>query len=127
MIKHFIIGAALIALTACGGGLDQSTPKGTVQAIFDAATSGDFSNLKGLCHEDLENDGDTRRVCNCDEEDDKTKEEFKKYFAKGAIVDSEISSDGEKAEVNFTFGPDGDKKETMKLKIVEGKWYLYSF
>jgi hypothetical protein len=52
---------------------------------------------------------------------------LRKNFAKGAIVDSEISSDGEKAEVNFTFGPDGDKKETMKLQLVEGKWYLYSF
>jgi predicted secreted protein len=125
MIKNVIIGAALVALTACGGGLDQSSPEGTVQAIFDAATSGDYSNLKNLCHEDLDNDGDTRRVCECEDAKDKFKEQFNEAFAKGSVVDSKI--DGEEAEVNFVFGKEGKKKETMKLKQVDGKWYLYSF
>lgn len=98
--------------------VDQSKPELVVQAVFDAAKSKDFALLKGLCAPDA--DGDTKMICNLDE---KSKEEFIKYFGMGKI-DGVPKIEGTKAEVNILFGPDGKKKETMKLVQIDGKWFL---
>ncbi len=98
--------------------VDQSKPEMVVQAVFDAAKSKEFAMLKGLCAPDA--DGDTKMICNIDE---KTQAEFIEYFGMGKI-DGAPKIEGTKAEVNILFGPDGKKKETMKLVQIEGKWFL---
>lgn len=98
--------------------VDQSKPEAVVQAVFDAAKSKDFSLLKGLCAPDA--DGDTKMICNVDE---KSQEEFIKYFGMGKI-EGTPKIEGTIAEVNILFGPDGKKKETMKLVQIDGKWFL---
>ncbi|MFT5602914.1 MAG: hypothetical protein ACI9N1_003176 [Flavobacteriales bacterium] len=40
-----ILFAVIFVFTSCGSKLDQATPEKTVQSIFDAANSGDFSHL----------------------------------------------------------------------------------
>ncbi|MBL7700786.1 MAG: hypothetical protein JNM14_00930 [Ferruginibacter sp.] len=105
---------------------DQTSPKGVANMIFDAAKSGDYSQLKNLCEASLASDGDSRRVCEVADADDKTKSSFKEYFSTGKVV-GEPTIEGEEASVNITFGPDGTKEETLKMQKKDGKWYLYSF
>lgn len=117
-----------ILLGSCAGGgagsVDQTNPKAVVQAIFDAAKSGNYGNLEQLCPPNDKGDKDVKSICGIASNQER-QEEFKKYFAKGAV--GETKEDGEKAAVKFTFGPDGSKEETMNLVKIDGKWYLASF
>ena len=104
-----------------------TSPESVVQAIFDAAKSGDFAPLKALCDPLGENDGDTQMICDT-ATDDTNREEFVEYFATGKTSgNAKISPEGDKAEVPFLFGPDGDSEETMGLINREGQWYLFGF
>jgi hypothetical protein len=106
---------------------DLSTPEGVVQAIFDAAQSGDFSALGDLCDPQGESDGDAQIICDA-ATDEASQEEVARFFAKGKITgDAEISGDGNQALVPFLFGPDGDVEETMVLIKRDGQWYLLGF
>jgi hypothetical protein len=102
-------------------------PEDVLQAVFDAARSGDFSGLADLCDPLGENDGDTRIICEL-ATDETNREDFVAYFASGSIADQpQISPDGTRATVPFLFGPDGDQKETMELIKRDGQWYLLGF
>ncbi|GAB4539555.1 MAG: hypothetical protein Kow0063_28480 [Anaerolineae bacterium] len=104
-----------------------TSPESVVQAIFEAAKSGDFASLKDLCDPLGENDSDTQMICDL-ATDDANREEFVQNFATGQINgDARISADGTEAEVPFLFGPDGDREETMKLVNRDGRWYLFDF
>ena len=104
----------------------QSTPAGVANMIFDAAKSGDYSNLKALCDASLEPDGDSKKVCEVSDGDEELKKMFKEYFTKGKVV-GEATIEGDDAKVNILFGPDGTKEETFNMKKKDGKWYLMSF
>lgn len=104
----------------------QSTPAGAANMIFDAAKSGDYSKLKGLCDASLEPDGDSKKVCEVSDGDEKLKAMFNEYFSKGKVV-GEAIIEGDDAKVNILFGPDGTKEETFNMKKKDGKWYLMSF
>ena len=126
LIGLALILAVILPVTACGGGGgDQSTPSGTVQILFDAASSKDFAALGNLCDPKGENDGDTRSICAL-ATDDADAEEFVEYFSKGKISGDAVI-EGNKAEVPFLFGPDGKREETMRLVQRDGKWYLSAF
>lgn len=131
-MKKIIITCMVLALilTACDskktGGADQSTPAGTANIIFDAAKSGDFSKLKGLCDDSLEPDSDSKMVCNVTDGDDKLKTSFKEYFSKGKVV-GEATIEGDNAKVKILFGPEGTKEETFNMKKKDARWYLVSF
>lgn len=113
-----------LSLFAPGGGeADQSTPEGTLQMVFDAASSGDYSKLAGLCHEQ-EGDGDTKRICAVQPGDAAFEAAFKNAKIKGP---ARFDATGLGAEVDFRFGPEGKTKETMRLFKVGDKWYLGSF
>ena len=113
---------AMAHLTA-GGQPDQSTPEGTLQMVFDAAASGDYSKLSGLCHAQ-EGDGDTRRICAVQPGDASFEAAFKEGRINGP---ARIDLNGTGAEVDFYFGPGGKREETMRLFKVGDKWYLGSF
>ncbi len=131
-MKKIIFACMVTAFifTACdskkGVGADQSTPAGTANIVFDAAKSGDYSKLKGLCDDSMEPDGDSKMVCNVTDGDDKLKTSFKEYFSKGKVV-GEATIEGDNAKVNVLFGPEGTKEETFNMKKKDGKWYLVSF
>lgn len=126
MTMMFAVLALAFGMSACGGGGgDQSTPSGTVQILFDAASSKDFAALGNLCDPKGENDGDTRSICAL-ATDDADAEEFVEYFSKGKISGDAVI-EGNKAEVPFLFGPDGKREETMRLVQRDGKWYLSAF
>jgi tetratricopeptide (TPR) repeat protein len=123
-------GAYILAIASDAADIEVSpltSPESVVQAIFDAAKSGDFASLKNLCDPLGENDGDTQGICDL-ATDDTNREEFVQYFATGRISgDAQISPEGDKAEVPFLFGPDGDREETMGLINRDGQWYLFGF
>lgn len=131
-MKKIICSLFVVAciFTACkgkaGSGDDQSTPTGVANTIFDAAKSGDYSKLKSLCDASLEPDGDSKKVCEVADGDEKLKTMFKEYFSKGKVV-GEATVEGDDAKVNILFGPDGTKEETFNMKKKDGKWYLMSF
>lgn len=91
--------------------------------IFDAAKSGNYAPLANIC--DPNGDGDTRDICNM-ANDDSRAEEFKEAFADGEVV-GEARIEGDRAEVDFKFGPGGVENETMRLVKVDGKWLLSAF
>jgi hypothetical protein len=101
-------------------------PVKVVQAVIDAAKSGDFTKLGSLCDPNTENDGDTKRVCTLSSQPKKKQDEFVTYFKTGKIIGS-AEINGDTAAVKFKFGPDGTRDETMNLIRRKGKWYLYSF
>jgi len=125
MKRLFILLAVSVFMLSCGGsqGLDQTKPENVVEAVFKAAKSGNFEELKLLCDPNGENDGDTRRICELTEED---KAEFVEFFKDGK-VSGQAAINGDEAEVPFTFGPGGTETETMRLIKRGDKWYLYSF
>ena len=132
-MKHSFYAAVICIslLSACGGksgggGGDQTTPKGAAEMVFSAARSGDYSQLKDLCNDALEPDGDSKRVCDVANGDDKMKSGFKDYFSKGKVV-GEPTVEGDNAKVSIMFGPDGTKEETFNMTKKDGKWYLVSF
>ncbi len=101
--------------------VDQSDPKKVVQAVFDAAQTKNYALLQNLCAPDC--DSDCKMICQLSAENE---DEFLKYFSKGKIT-GEAKINGDKADVPFLFGPQGDKEETMRLVKVDGKWFLQSY
>jgi hypothetical protein len=106
---------------------DFALPEEVVQAVFDAAQSGDFAALAYLCDPLGENDGDTQMICDA-ATDDTNREEIVQFFAKGRITgDTQMGPNDNEAQVPFLFGPDGDSEETMVLIMRNGRWYLFGF
>lgn len=121
-----LAGASFIFFAACGGGgkTDQTNPEDVVKALFEAAKSKNFEMTKNLCDPKGENDGDTRSICEL--KDENIKKQFVEYFSNGGVT-GKAQINGDKAVVPFKFGPNGQKREEMKLIKRDGKWYLYSF
>jgi len=107
------------------GEIDWTDPASVVQAIFTAAQTEDFSRLPELCDPLGEHDGDTDAICNITA-DHPDKDTFVAAFAK-ARLNGEPTISGNRAEVPFLFGPNGDQEETMTLILRDGKWYLLGF
>jgi Tfp pilus assembly protein PilF len=104
---------------------DLSDPASVLQAVFDAAASGDFGPLSGLCDPMGENDGDTAAICEITSAHP-DKDSFVEFFALGRI-NGQVSINGDRAELPFLFGPNGDQEETMTLILRDGQWYLFDF
>ena len=123
-------GAYILAVAAnvsASPAAASTPPESVVQAVFDAAKSGDFSGLKNLCDPLGENDGDTQAICGL-ATDAANRDEFVQYFSTGKVNGSaQISPAGDKAQVPFLLGPDGDSEGTMTLVNRDGQWYLFDF
>ncbi len=105
--------------------VDFSDPASVLQAVFTAAQTEDFSVLSSLCDPQGENDDDTTLICAITSEHP-NKDSFIEYFAHAKITGDAVI-EGNRAEIPFLFGPDGDKEETMGLVQRDGKWYLADF
>jgi len=104
--------------------VDSSDPAAVLQAVFDAARSGDHSQLATLGSSGP--DGDVQMILGVPKGDEKIKTMFVTFFGKGKVVGTPRIQ-GDKAEVDFLFGPDGKKPETMNLIKEGGQWRLHSF
>ena len=104
---------------------DFTDPVSVLQAVFAAARSGDFGLLSVLCDPLGENDGDTAMICAMSEDHPEV-EMFIEHFATGRVT-GEVLIVGDRARVDFSFGPSGDEEETMGLVRRDGKWYLFDF
>ncbi len=104
---------------------DFADPASVLQAVFQAAASGEYENLAGLCDPLGENDGDTALICEITAEHEAAGE-FAEFFGNGRI-NGEVTVNGDTAELPFLFGPDGDQAETMTFIRRDGQWYLFEF
>ena len=112
---------------AATGDIDLTNPVAVVQAVFAAAATGEFDTLPGLCDPIGENDGDTQDICNL-ATDEANRSSFVETFVTGQITGGvQLSEDGSQIEIDFLFGPNGQREETMTLINRDGKWYLYSY
>ena len=105
-------------------GIDRSKPESVLQAVFDCAKSGELAKLKILQSSGA--DGDVKRVCSVSGAPANVQADFRKHFSTGKISGA-ARIEGNKAQVDFLFGPDGTKKETMNLVKEAGGWFLDSF
>jgi hypothetical protein len=117
-----------------------SSPESVMNTIFQAANDGEVGILKFLLppYDEQTNeipcDGDCKAICNPGNEGMKdelkgnyvTLDDFKEYFSKAKIIGSP-SINGDDAEVNFVFGTNLERNETMNMQKINGKWYLRSF
>jgi hypothetical protein len=117
-----------------------SSPESVMNTIFQAANDGEVGILKFLLppYDEQTNeipcDGDCKGICNPGNEGMKdelrgnyvTLDDFKEYFSKAKIIGSPTIN-GDDAEVNFVFGPNLERNETMNMQKINGKWYLRSF
>lgn len=101
-------------------------PQLLVEAIFESARSGDLSLLKDLGDPQGQGDEDIRRICAIASAREQELRGFRSYFMTGKVV-GEPKIDGDKAQVDFLFGPEGNLEEKMNLIRRNGKWYLLSF
>lgn len=116
------------------------SPETVMNTIFQAAQTGDVEILKRLLPPvdsvtgELPCDGDCIAICNPGNETMKDElrrayvsiSEFSNYFSNAKIVGEPII-EGNEAKVNFLFGPNAERSETMNLQQIDGKWFLRSF
>ena len=105
--------------------VDFADPNSVLRAVFTSARLEDFSQLAGLCDPQGENDDDTAAICAITA-DHENAASFLEWFASGQITGEPVIN-GDRAEIPFTFGPNGDREETMTLIRRDGRWYLFDF
>ena len=105
---------------------DQTNPAWVIEQIFEAAKTGDYTVLNTICDTVADIDGDTKRICAVGTSSDENKKQFSIYFKLGKIVGETVIS-GNEAKVPITFGPNGDKTETMNLIKRGDNWFLTRF
>lgn len=108
-----------------GASRDFRNPKWVVSSLFHAAQTGDAAHLATLCDPSGEVNEHARRVCAL-RRDEGEWDSFVEHFAKGALI-GEARISGNRALVNFAFGPEGTRPETMELVRRGHRWYLKAF
>lgn len=117
-----------------------SSPESVMNTIFKAAQTGEVGILKFLLppyddqRGEIPCDVDCKALCNPGNESMKEElrhnyvshSDFKEYFSKAKIIGNP-SITGDEAKVNFVFGPNLERNETMNMQRINGKWYLSSF
>ena len=107
------------------GQVDFSDPKSVVGSIFYAAETGHTEHLRGLCDPDGAGDGDTGRICAM-KPGAADWDSFRQNFA-SAHLNGEPRVSGNRARLDFVFGPGASRSETMELVRRGERWYLASF
>lgn len=112
--------------TAAGSqdGVDQGTPKALAESIFRAARTGEFTGLEKIL-DPADSDRQAKNIAGVASAEAERQEEFRTWFGKGKVV-GEPRIEGDDAEVDILFGPDGTKAEKFVMHRHEGLWYLRS-
>lgn len=103
----------------------QDEPEWVVQEVFDAARTGSYANLSGLCcpKPDCWHDNDTEGLCNVSSASKEKQDEFRRLFEKSEIVGEPVIK-GNLAEIRITYNQYGMRQATVHLVKLLGKWYL---
>lgn len=104
----------------------QADPEAVMTAVFEAAKTKDYTILAGLCDPNGEGDGDTKQICSVAFAPEETKNEFVQWFKYGQVIGKPVVV-GDTAMVQFKFGEQGARDETMQMIRRNGSWYLMSF
>mgnify|MGYP000430230687 FL=1 len=110
---------------------NQDSPLNTMQSMIDIGNScaneskENCRYLATLC--DLDGDSDVWNICLIGSADEETKRYVKKFF-RSISIGASIENAGA-ALVHFMFKDDkGDwRHEYMKMRLIDGKWFLNSF
>jgi serine/threonine protein kinase len=116
------------------------SPESVMNTIFQAANTGEVEILKFLLPPfddqtgEIPCDGDCKALCNPGNESMReelggnyvTVGDFKEYFSKAYITGVDFIT-GDRAKVNFVFGSNLERIETMNMQRINGSWYLSSF
>jgi hypothetical protein len=105
--------------------VDFSNPKRVLSSVFYAAKSGQAQHLSTLCDPRGGADEDVGRICGLTTESPDWAS-FVRHFENAHLI-GEARISGDRALVNFAFGPEGRQSETMELRRRDGRWYLLSF
>lgn len=104
----------------------QENPKTVLEKVFDIAKYGNYEDAIFLADPYDENDSDVDGIAYVSAHPKEYKQQFVRTFKNGRIIGEPFV--GEKtAEIEFLFGPNADRKETMKLVKRNESWYLSSF
>lgn len=105
---------------------DNSTPENVVNEIIRAAKEKDYSNLSKVCDPENNGDRDSRKLCDLENQDEKTQNEFIEIFSTAEIINiPEIGEDDNKIKIKIQFGE--GKTEKLKMAKRDGCWFLVSF
>jgi hypothetical protein len=122
-----LVGALSCAKTIDDRGssqVDFTNPKRVLSSVFYAAQTGQAGHLSSLC-DTKEGDADVARICS-QVPGGEDWDAFVRQFAKGRLI-GEARISGDRAFVNFVFGPQGTDEETMELVRRGNHWYLLAF
>ena len=134
MVRRLVL---IVALAQAWGGcvkdiddggsseVDFRDPKKVVAAVFYAAQSGDASALASLCDPRGGGNEAVLRVC-AQRPGEGLWESFRRQFSRGTLL-GEPRVSGDRALLNFAFGPAGDEPETMELVRRGDRWFLFRF
>jgi hypothetical protein len=128
-----VIAALLVIASACAKEVDDpiapaidfGDPKSVLGAVIFAARSGDPAPLSALCDPAGGSEPSVQRVCAL-EADSAEWASFRAAFGR-ARLNGEPRVSGDRAALNFVYGPDGTTSETMELVRKGGRWYLLRF
>jgi len=103
----------------------QDEPEWVVQEVFEAARTGNYAKLSGLCcpKPDCWYDSDTEGICNVSSASKEKQDEFRRFFEKSEIV-SEPVIKGNLAEIKITNNQYGIRQATVHMVKLLGKCYL---
>jgi hypothetical protein len=105
--------------------VDFSNAKRVVSSVFYAAKSGESQHLATLCDPEGGSNRHALRVC-AQVAGGEDWVEFAEQFSQAKLIgEARITED--RALVNFVFGKNGTKRETMELVRRESRWYLLAF
>lgn len=107
--------------------VDLSTPEGTAKHVLKCATSGNFSQLRGVCSAGA--DSSAQYVCKLFWKTSVEQKAFLATYEYNQISGSALfAADGKSATVDFQYGLNKDKSQTMQLvKQANDYWYLKKF
>ena len=104
----------------------QKDPASVMKYIFESAKKGDFSNFRNLCDPYGEYPNELNQICFAEMMMDKQQAKLKADLENGRII-GKASINGDKAEVEFAFGPSSNQLEKMEMVNRNGLWYLGGF
>jgi hypothetical protein len=107
-----------------GPDVDPTDPRSVVGGVIHAARSGDPRPLATLCLAGV-SEPSVARICDLGV-DAPAWPGFRGAFAR-ARLNGQPRVSGDRAAINFVYGPDAKRPETMELVRKGGRWYLARF
>ena len=105
--------------------VDFTNPKRVLASVFFAAKHDKADHLATLCDPEGSANKHALRICRQTWQGEDWRS-FQRQFAQGRLI-GEARISGDRALINFVFGPQGTDPETMELVRRDGNWFLKAF